>query len=544
MNNSSANNFLLKSVQAPAVQAAAPKRHYQNDDASSRFHQNFKDVQDSVRAERQPVAKPSAKKIAAADNQKSTHEVEKKPSASKEFIQTHKDNQSAQRDVEAKPAEDAVAKTANADLLEPKAEHKKIDNKENESDDSTEVIDPIVLQQTQPIATSSPEVVTTWGIPIIAPVVAVEAPDGEPMQDEIAVTVFAPESTNTPASSAPPSASPSINTNLPKELPDTTKEHPQLSGGDLSAVDQEYGALVISTAETAPSAQQPADTPNKIAEQDPALVTLAGQAQMAKPVTTSTSPSVQSKTDSQELDVEASTLVELLPDEKPVVKPASPTSTAPVVADADTPKMQGLDPKTTFEKTLQNMIQPGARGKDDSSQQSTPAQAPATTPASGALDSLMRFSDTQAPAARGFVVQTAVPVPVGQPQWSQAVGDKVLWLAAQNVSSAEINLNPEHLGPMQVKVSVNQEQTSVSFTSHHSMVREVLDQNLGRLRDMFNEQGLHLINVDVSDKSFSRQQGDAQHHNGQGANKEFITEEEAPVAVSLVTQQRLVDHYA
>ncbi len=541
MNNSSANNFLLKSVQAPAVQAAAPKRNYQ-DDASSRFHQNFKDVQDSVRAERQPVAKPSAKKIAAADNQKSTHEVEKKPSASKQVTQTHKDNQSVQHDGDAKPAEDAVAKTANADSLEPKAEHKKSDNNEAESGASAAVIEPVVLQQMQAGATSSPEVVTTWGIPVVAPVVDVGVSEGEPTQDEISVTVFTPESTNAPASSASTSALPSTNTNVAKDAPDTSEQNSKLTGGDLSAVAQEDAAFVLSAAETAPSAQQPVVTPDKIAEQDPALVTLAGQVQMAKPVTTSTATSVLSQTDSQESDVEASTLVELLPDEKPVVKPASSTSTAPVVADAETPKMQDLAPKTTFEKTLQNMIQPSARGKDDSSPQSAPA--PAITPSPSALDSLMRFGDTQAPAARGFVVQTAVPVPVGQPQWSQAVGDKVLWLAAQNVSSAEINLNPEHLGPMQVKVSVNQEQTSVSFTSHHAVVREVLDQNLGRLRDMFSEQGLHLVNVDVSDKSFSRQQGDAQHHNGQGANKELATEEEAPVAVSLITQQRLVDHYA
>jgi flagellar hook-length control protein FliK len=97
---------------------------------------------------------------------------------------------------------------------------------------------------------------------------------------------------------------------------------------------------------------------------------------------------------------------------------------------------------------------------------------------------------------------------------------------------------------VQVKVSVNQEQTSVSFTSHHAVVREVLDQNLGRLRDMFSEQGLNLVNVDVSDKSFSRQQGDSQHQGGQGAHQESSVEEEAPVAVSLIKQQRLVDHYA
>ena len=124
------------------------------------------------------------------------------------------------------------------------------------------------------------------------------------------------------------------------------------------------------------------------------------------------------------------------------------------------------------------------------------------------------------------------------------MGEKVLWLAAQNVSSAEINLHPKDLGPMQVRVSVNQEQTTVSFTSHHAVVREVLDQNLNRLRDMFSEQGLNLVNVDVSDKSFSRRQGDAQDQKAQGGSQDVASEEETVVAMSAIVQQRLVDHYA
>jgi flagellar hook-length control protein FliK len=97
---------------------------------------------------------------------------------------------------------------------------------------------------------------------------------------------------------------------------------------------------------------------------------------------------------------------------------------------------------------------------------------------------------------------------------------------------------------MQVKVSVNQEQVTVSFTSQHSVVRDVLDQNLNRLRDMFSEQGLNLANVDVSDKSFSRQQGDANDQNGRGRTHDLAQDEETPIAISAIVQQRLVDHYA
>ena len=161
-----------------------------------------------------------------------------------------------------------------------------------------------------------------------------------------------------------------------------------------------------------------------------------------------------------------------------------------------------------------------------------------------AVESLTRLADTQSPAARAFVVQTGVPVTVGTPQWSQAVGDKVLWLAAQNVSSAEIRLDPPELGPMQVKVSVNQDQASVTFTSPHPAVREALDQQLNRLREMFSEQGLNLVNVDVSDKSFAQQEREQKESAKNSGNTALDEDELAPVAITQAISMRLVDHYA
>ncbi|WP_323814809.1 flagellar hook-length control protein FliK [Cellvibrio sp. NN19] len=166
-------------------------------------------------------------------------------------------------------------------------------------------------------------------------------------------------------------------------------------------------------------------------------------------------------------------------------------------------------------------------------------KAPATV-----VEGLARLTEAQAPAARGFVVQTGMPVAMGSPQWSQAVGDKVLWLAAQNVSAAEIRLDPPELGPMQVKVTVTpDQQANVTFTSPHPAVREALDQQLNRLREMFSEQGLNLVNVDVSDKSFTqREQGESSKQ--QSGNTELDEEELTPVAVSQSISSRLVDHYA
>ncbi len=203
---------------------------------------------------------------------------------------------------------------------------------------------------------------------------------------------------------------------------------------------------------------------------------------------------------------------------------------------------------TTFEKMLQAVTV--SRSGDDVSQPldgdlSLPSklQNAALAEAGPALNSFQQAADSFTPAARTFVVQTSIPVPLGQPQWSQAVGERVLWLAAQNVSSAEMHLHPQDLGPMQVNVSVKQDQVTIHFTSQHALVREVLDQNMNKLRDMFTEQGLNLVNVYVSQQTCKRQQQESKNQSGP-AGLNASSGEEAPVAVSAIVMQRLVDQYA
>lgn len=166
----------------------------------------------------------------------------------------------------------------------------------------------------------------------------------------------------------------------------------------------------------------------------------------------------------------------------------------------------------------------------------TSSAVPANEAAARALESLT-------PAGRSFVVQSGVANTVGHPQWSQAVGDRVLWLAAQNITSAELRLDPPELGPMQVRVTVQHEQVQVTFSSPHAAVREALDQGATRLREMFNEQGLNL-NVDVSDQSLSRRQEGEDSPRGRRNGEADLSAEEAVVAEVAIQQMRLVDHYA
>ena len=97
-------------------------------------------------------------------------------------------------------------------------------------------------------------------------------------------------------------------------------------------------------------------------------------------------------------------------------------------------------------------------------------------------------------------------VPLNQAGWDKALGERIQWMAGQGMQRANIKLNPAHLGPMEVRIQVQNDQATVQFTSAHGVVREALEAALPRLRDMFDNAGVELADVDISGQSFAEQQ--------------------------------------
>ncbi len=118
--------------------------------------------------------------------------------------------------------------------------------------------------------------------------------------------------------------------------------------------------------------------------------------------------------------------------------------------------------------------------------------------------------------ASGVRPMIALPlqVPVGQPGWDNAVGERIQWMLSRNVQQAEIKLSPPQLGPMEIKISLQNDQTSVQFMASHSATRDALEAAIPRLRELFGEINLNLANVDVS----QRQAGDTAAQGDSSAN--------------------------
>lgn len=125
--------------------------------------------------------------------------------------------------------------------------------------------------------------------------------------------------------------------------------------------------------------------------------------------------------------------------------------------------------------------------------------------------------------------QLSITIPFQQAQWSEAVAERVMWMSTKGIQEAEIQLDPPELGPLQVRVSVTNEQAQVSFVVQNASVRDALDQSAMRLREMFDAEGINLTDVDVSDQSQQQAGDDSSKAEsgsavGAGSNEEIATE--------------------
>ena len=100
----------------------------------------------------------------------------------------------------------------------------------------------------------------------------------------------------------------------------------------------------------------------------------------------------------------------------------------------------------------------------------------------------------------------AVEVRLGQPGWDAAFSQRVTWAATNNQQVAQLQLNPPNLGPVEVRITIVNDQTHAVFVSPHAAVCDAIEAALPRLREMLADSGLTMGNVNVSSQSFQQQQ--------------------------------------
>lgn len=122
--------------------------------------------------------------------------------------------------------------------------------------------------------------------------------------------------------------------------------------------------------------------------------------------------------------------------------------------------------------------------------------------------------------------------------WNRVMSGRVVWMAREGIQQAELKLNPANLGPVEVRLNMNNDQTSVTFIANHAATRDALEQALPRLRESFSENGMELTDAEVTQHSSEEEHqddtaeaDDSTAQNGQASldSEEFSGEEKQEV---------------
>lgn len=158
------------------------------------------------------------------------------------------------------------------------------------------------------------------------------------------------------------------------------------------------------------------------------------------------------------------------------------------------------------------------------------------------------FTDTQQKLDNA-PYSTTVMSGLNDLEWSEEVGQKIVWLTGKAIQSAEIHLNPAELGPIDVKISVQNDVAAVTFNAHNASVREMLESNVTRLREMMESNGVELqeVNVDARQGDERYASGDQQQASeDEGQHDEASAVEEEVLSNDVIEQlsSNIVDYFA
>ncbi|MDR3393189.1 MAG: flagellar hook-length control protein FliK [Sulfuriferula sp.] len=97
----------------------------------------------------------------------------------------------------------------------------------------------------------------------------------------------------------------------------------------------------------------------------------------------------------------------------------------------------------------------------------------------------------------GQISNTLAPR-VGSAGWDQALGQKIVWMVGGAEQSASMTLNPPDLGPLQVVLSVTNDQANATFIAAQPEVRLAIEAAMPKLREMMSDAGIQLGQTNVS----------------------------------------------
>jgi flagellar hook-length control protein FliK len=178
---------------------------------------------------------------------------------------------------------------------------------------------------------------------------------------------------------------------------------------------------------------------------------------------------------------------------------------------------------------------------------SVAAPAPATAsglPQPAALmNAMLRDGATVAPGAAP-ALRASLHETVGSARWAEELGSRLVMMSVRGQQEGSLTLMPEHLGPLEIQISVSKDTANVWFGAQHADTRTALTEALPRLRELLAGSGLALGQTGVSEHAPRRQapEGDASRSSGFGGSDSRVSEAAVPAWRAM--RSGLIDTYA
>jgi len=131
--------------------------------------------------------------------------------------------------------------------------------------------------------------------------------------------------------------------------------------------------------------------------------------------------------------------------------------------------------------------------------------------------------------AEAGALRNAVPLPhtlsvesrVGTPRFADETAQQVTWLAKNGIEHAEIRVKPADLGPISVRIEMQNNEAVISFAVTQPETRVAVEDALHRLQEMLAESGISMGETSVGDQSFGQQLRD--EHETARQRQTFVT---------------------
>lgn len=119
----------------------------------------------------------------------------------------------------------------------------------------------------------------------------------------------------------------------------------------------------------------------------------------------------------------------------------------------------------------------------------------------------------QTGVAQRTVSQTVVNVSASiyDQSWTQGFGEQIVWLAKNDQQSAQLNINPPQLGPIQINLKLSGDQATATFASPHAEVRQIIEEAMPRLRELLSGAGIELGQTNVGAQMAQQDRGGYAH---------------------------------